>query len=122
LNIVIGEWFRMPRVGDDAFRKLVKDAGLKYDRSHGFQITSETDVGMVVSILKGELNEDVEVSLKCFLCDQTVECRECTYSDICDLSKVSQACICRVCRAAEEAPALYAIRFTEHSSRHDRAI
>jgi len=107
----------MPRVGGDVFRRLVKDAGLKYDRSKGFQATSETDLGMAVSILKGALREEVEVYLRCFICGRPVECGECGYREICDPIKVSQACICEGCLAKDEAPTLYALRFNEFSTK-----
>ncbi len=117
MKIVVGEWFRLPWVGNDVYRKLVSEAGLKHDKAKGFQATSDTDLDAVASILGGMLREEVEVSLKCFVCGGSVECGGCGYVDICRPSAVSQACVCRGCGSGEEASTLYYVRFAELAER-----
>ncbi len=112
MKIVVGEWFWMPQVGGDVFKKLVKDAGLKYDKSNGFQATPETDMRLVAALLQSALKEDVEVMLKCFICGAPVECEECRYNDVCGSTKTFQSCICKDCET-KEVSALYSMRFTE---------
>ncbi len=112
MKIVIGEWFQIPRVEGDVFKKLVKEAGLKYDRSNGFRATSETDLRLVESILKKTLNEDVEILLNCFICGGPVECKECRYRDACESTKAFQTCVCHGCET-DEVSTIYSMRFTE---------
>ena len=113
MKIVVGEWFRMPPVGADVFKKLVNEAALKYDKSNGFQATPETNLALVASILKEALHENVEMLLNCFICGGAVECSHCRYSDICGGSSVFASCICDDCENSEETPSIYAIRFAQ---------
>ena len=113
MKIIVGEWFRMPQVGGDIFRSLVKDAGLQYDKTRGFLASSETDLGLVTTILGNTLKENVVVLLKCFICGASIECEECKYKDACQSSKVFQSCICKDCESKEEVSNIYSMRFTE---------
>jgi|TARA_B100001964_G_C13654124_1_gene346085 hypothetical protein len=113
MKIIVGEWFRMPQVGGDIFRSLVKDAGLQYDKTRGFLASSETDLGLVTTILGNTLKENVVVLLKCFICGASIECEECKYKDACQSSKVFQSCICKDCDIKEEVSNIYSMRFTE---------
>jgi hypothetical protein len=113
LIIVIGEWFWIPHVGEDVFRNLVKDAHLQYDKSLGFQFTSDTNIDLVTAIFESAFKEDVKIFLKCFICNEPVECEECRYNDVCQSSKIFQSCICKKCYSNAESLSLYSIRFTE---------
>ncbi len=113
MKIIVGEWFRMPQVGGDIFRSLVKDAGLQYDKTRGFLASSETDLGLVTTILGNTLKENVVVLLKCFICGASIECEECKYKDACQSFKVFQSCICKDCDIKEEVSNIYSMRFTE---------
>ena len=113
MKIIVGEWFRMPQVGGDIFRSLVKDAGLQYDKTRGFLASSETDLGLVTTILGNTLKENVVVMLKCFICGTAIECEECKYKDVCRSSQIFQSCICKNCDTKEEVANIYSMRFTE---------
>lgn len=113
MKIVVGEWFWIPHVDEDVFRNLVKEARLQYDKSLGFQVNSETNLDLVTAILESAFKEDVNIILKCFICDSLVECKECSYNDVCQSSRVSQSCICKRCYSNNESLNMYSIRFTE---------
>jgi hypothetical protein len=89
--------FKLPRVGSDVFAKLMR-AKLKYDRKKGmFEITDNTNLQLVLSILNAALNDEVILELQCILCSKSAGCSECEYADICDRSNVSSLCICKEC-------------------------
>lgn len=113
MKIVIGECFWIPQLERDVFGNLVKKAGLHYDKSHGFKVTSETDLDLMKNILEIALKEEIEVVLKCFICGDTVECIECVYQNNCESSKVFYSCVCKTCDVKDEVSNLYAIRFLE---------
>ena len=49
-----------------------------------------------------------EVSeLKCVVCGGSAGCTQCEFRDDCDLSKVSQLCICKKCNDLSDSFALY---------------
>lgn len=112
MNIIIGEWFWLPRVGGDVFKKLVNEAGLKYDRTKGFQATSMSDLSLISSIIKDELREDVEVVMKCFICSNHVKCSACRYYENCESARKYHTCVCSNCES-EDISTIYAMRFTE---------
>jgi hypothetical protein len=113
LKIIVGERFRLPQVEGDIFRSLVKEAGLQYDKTKGYLASSETDLGLVTSILGKALKEEVVVMLKCFICGASIDCEECKYKDACQSSKIFQSCICKDCDTKEEVSNIYSMRFTE---------
>ena len=82
MKIVMGEWFRIPRVGPDVFKRLVSEVGLIYDKYSGFKATSETDLVLLISVLRIALKEDVEVIIKCFICGAPVNCGKCRYNRV----------------------------------------
>ena len=113
MKIVLGEWFSLPRLGKDQFLRLVREAGLKYDKAHGFRTTSNTDLYLVSSLLSGALQEDVVFTVKCFICGEEVACHKCIYDEACDRRRVSPNCICDECKEKPEATTLYSMRFAE---------
>lgn len=113
MELVVGEWFQLPRLGSDVFMKLVRQAGLRYESGKGFLADAKTDLLAVTSVLRGVLGEPIEIVLRCFVCSKPVECSTCVYNEVCDRRRVSSACICNACRGKRDAFALYALRFTE---------
>lgn len=97
IKISKGVPFKLPRVGSDIFAKLMR-AKLKYDRKKGtFEITDNTNLPLVLSILNTVLKDEVVLELECILCSKSAGCSECEYADICDRSDVSSLCICKEC-------------------------
>jgi hypothetical protein len=92
LRIVIGGWFKLPRLGMDVFSALMK-IGVRYDREMGFMLSSDTDVDSAVRVISRSLGEPVELSLRCFVC-LNVACEPCPYVSICDRRKVASMCLC----------------------------
>ncbi|MDP7444728.1 MAG: hypothetical protein QGF64_03500 [Candidatus Poseidoniia archaeon] len=113
MKIIVGEWFRIPQVERDIFRSLVREARLQYDKTRGYLASSETDLGLMTTILGNALKENVVVMLKCFICGTAIECEECKYKDVCRSSQIFQSCICKNCDTKEEVANIYSMRFTE---------
>lgn len=107
------EWFSLPRLGTDVFMKLVREAGLKYEKGRGFKATVDTDLVLATSVLEAALGEPVEVEVRCFLCGEAAGCHTCTFKTLCDRRKISPHCICERCKTASEAYATYTMRFAE---------
>ncbi len=96
-----GKKFRLPRLGKDVFAKLMR-AKLKYDKNDGsFEITEETDLTTVSSILKAALNEQIILELQCIICSKGAGCAECEYASMC--SRASDLCICNECLSRSDA-------------------
>jgi aspartate/tyrosine/aromatic aminotransferase len=115
MKIIVGEWFWIPRVEGDIFKKIVKKNGLKYNNSKGFQTTSETDLKDIVTILNKALDEEVVMMLKCFICSAQIDCSNCRYSDACESISSFQKCLCEECET-NEVSNIYSMRFTELAS------
>lgn len=113
MKIVLDEWFSLPRLGMDVFTKLVREAGLEYDKGKGFRATARTDLVTVTSVLQSALREETEVEVRCFICGEPVGCSTCVYSKVCDRRRISPRCICEKCKNGKDAFALYSIRFAE---------
>lgn len=115
MKIPIGEHFKLPLMGKDAFIKLTREVGLKYDSKEGFVITPKTRLDLLVPILQEALKEDVSFVLKCFTCGNVTPCETCVYNSVCDRKAVSPACICDSCRDKKDAFPLYSEKFIEIS-------
>lgn len=92
MKVLLGAWFTLPMLGRDSFAALMKQ-GVKYDKALGFKIDADADVGAVLRTLRSALREDVELSLRCYVCGKEA-CPGCAYSDVCDRGVVSPACLC----------------------------
>lgn len=92
MRIVVGAWFKLPRLGTDAFSSLMKQ-GVRYDRQMGFMLGPDTDVESVVKTLGRVLREDVDLQVRCFICLNPA-CPSCRYLPVCDRSRVSPMCLC----------------------------
>lgn len=92
MKILIGSWFTLPRVGRDVFSALMKN-GVVYDKTMGFKIDSATDLESVVRIIGSATGEEVDLSVRCFICGAEA-CPGCPYNDVCDRRRVSSLCLC----------------------------
>jgi hypothetical protein len=108
IKILLGNWFGLQRVGPDVFSALMRQARLKYDREKRmFMVAPETDVSVVVAILKEALKDDVVIELPCFVCGRSAGCSECEFLDVCDRTEVSNQCICKGCQEHADAYGAY---------------
>ncbi len=92
MKILLGGWFSLPRLGRDVFSLLVKQ-GVTYDKGMGFRIDSGTDVQAAVRTIRAAIGEEVELTLRCFLCGKEA-CDGCPYLSSCDRTSVSTQCLC----------------------------
>jgi hypothetical protein len=92
LKVLLGAWFTLPIMGRDSFSALMKQ-GVKYDKALGFKMDAETDLGSALRTIRSALGEDVELSLRCFVCGKEA-CTGCAYADVCDRGAVSPICLC----------------------------
>lgn len=92
MRILVGAWFSLPRLGRDAFALLMRH-GVIYDRDMGFKFDSGTDLQAAVSTLGAATGEEVELTLRCFLCGRE-SCIGCPYFPSCDRSAYSTFCLC----------------------------
>ncbi len=92
MKIVIGGWFKLPRLGTQVFSALMKQ-GVKYDTEGGFMLSWETDIESAVKTIGNALSEPVELSVRCYICSN-VACAGCPYFDVCDRRRVSSMCLC----------------------------
>jgi hypothetical protein len=92
VKIVIGSWFNLPRLGTDVFSSLMK-AGVKYDKGRGFMFSSETDLQAATRTIGRATDEEVELSVRCFVCLREA-CVSCPFQGICDRRTVSSMCLC----------------------------
>ncbi len=113
VTIPVGDWFKLPFMGKDIFVRLTREANLGYDSDKGFLITPATNLGLATSILRTAIGEDVDYTVKCFICGSTAPCNTCIYAEICDKRVVSSACVCDICEGKEEAYTLYSLKFAQ---------
>src|SRR5712692_769739 len=67
MKIVVGAWFKLPRLGTAVFSALMRE-GVKYDRQTGFMLSPETDVESAVRTIGAATSEPVELSVRCYVC------------------------------------------------------
>jgi hypothetical protein len=91
-KILVGGWFDLPRLGRDVFAVLMKQ-GVVYDKSMGFKVDSATDLQAAVRTLRAATGEEVELTLRCYICGK-VACPGCPYLESCDRASVSTLCLC----------------------------
>ena len=111
-KIVMGGWFDLPKLGRDAFSVLMK-LGVKYETGLGFKLDGDSNVEGVVNILSAALGENVELSLRCFVCG-VVACEGCNYLPDCDRRKVSSSCLCAEHATVSGAYEAYSDTFREN--------
>ena len=114
IKILLGNWFNLPRVGPDAFSKLMRQARLKYDRQKRmFFVQPETDLATLTAILKEALKDYVIIELSCFVCNKSAGCSECEFVDVCDRTSVSNQCVCKGCFEEKDSYKHYCDSFAE---------
>ena len=97
IKIRLGKWIRLPRLGSNAFKDLMR-SGVKYEGGRGFLIDTSADLKKVRYIISGALNgAPVEFIFNCMVCGKETSCRECKYRGICSIEDVSHACLCEEC-------------------------
>jgi hypothetical protein len=111
MKVLLGAWFNLPRLGTSSFSLLMKQ-GVKYDRTLGFKIDAETDIGGAMRTLRSALGEDVELNLRCLICGKEA-CPGCSYSSFCDRSKVSPICLCAEHSSGPDAFEVYEKTFAQ---------
>jgi len=94
MKIILGGWFSLPRLERDEFSLLMRQ-GVRYDRSLGFRLDSETDLEAAARTIRAATGEEVELALRCFVCGREA-CDGCPYLEVCDRKKVSSLCLCSV--------------------------
>ncbi len=67
MKILVGSWFTLPRLGTDAFSAMMKQ-GVVYDKKLGFKLDSATDMELAVRTISSALGEEVELTVRCFIC------------------------------------------------------
>lgn len=92
MKVVVGGWFALPRLGRDAFSLLMRQ-GVVYDKEMGFKLDPATDIQAAVKTIGAATGEEVEVTLRCFLCGK-LACPGCPYASVCDRTSVSSLCLC----------------------------
>jgi hypothetical protein len=112
LKIIVGGWFDLPRVGRDVFSVLMKQ-GVIYDKAMGFKFDSGTDLQAAVRTLSAATGEEVELTLRCFVCGREA-CPGCPYLPSCDRTSVSTLCLCADHSPEKSVFDLYAKTFDVH--------
>ena len=110
MKIVVGAWFRLPRLGTEVFSALMKQ-GVRYDRERGFMLGSNTDTESAVRTLSRVLREEVDLSVRCFVC-LSEACPSCPYLSVCDRRRVSPLCLCEEHSSGEGAYGNYVNTFS----------
>jgi hypothetical protein len=93
MKILIGGWFKLPRLGTDVFSALVRGQGVRYDKELGFKLDAASDVEAAARTISAALGEEVELSVRCYICGNEA-CPGCPYLDDCDRRRVSPSCLC----------------------------
>ena len=88
----MGGWFELPKLGKEAFLALMK-TGVTYEKGMGFKLGDQTDIEAAVQVLREALADEVELSLRCFVCGIEA-CPACPYLEDCDRRRVSPLCLC----------------------------
>jgi hypothetical protein len=109
LRILVGGWFSLPRVGRDVFSVLMKQ-GVVYDKEMGFKFDSTTDMQAAVRTVSAATGEEVELTLRCFVCGKEA-CVGCPYNSSCDRAGVSTLCLCADHAPEKSVFALYSKTF-----------
>lgn len=93
--------FRLPYMGKDLFKALMR-AGLKYDRKGGgFYIDGDTDTTRLAKILREKLDLELEILKDCAICGSEIDCEACGFNEHC--LRGGDTCICLECYGREDA-------------------
>lgn len=109
MKVVVGTWFKLPRLGIDAFSALMK-VGVKYEKGMGFMLTPETNMSAATRTIERAIDERVELSVRCFICNVDA-CPNCTFQATCDRGVVSPMCLCDEHSSSGDAFEVYSRNF-----------
>lgn len=97
IKIKLGKWTRLPRLGGNAFKDLMR-SGVRYESGRGFLVDTNADLKKVRYIISGALNgAPVEFIFNCMVCGREVSCRDCSYRGVCSIEDSSHMCLCEKC-------------------------
>jgi len=97
IKISLSKGFTLPRLGKEAFAKLMR-SGVEYDKTSGlFTIKDVSKIDSIVAIIRESTNDIISIELQCVLCGKDAGCYECEFSNGCDRLSVSNKCICKDC-------------------------
>ncbi len=100
VKVKLDEWMRLPRLGTDSFKELMK-AGVRYDSGRGFLVPHDADLQRVKRAISGALKgAPVEFVFTCFICGREMTCEDCEYHGVCSIDSSSPHCICSSCAAS----------------------
>jgi hypothetical protein len=87
---------------------------VKYEKGMGFMFTQQTDLDFGARALEMSTGEKVELSVRCFLCQQEA-CVGCAYQTVCDRRRISPMCLCEEHSSADDAYEAYVKAFEENA-------
>ena len=93
--IPLQEWFRLPRLGKDGFKRIVS-AGVEYESKSGFRVRNNADLLNLKLVIASELNDDVQFTFRCFSCGERASCSDCVYNSGCGIEFCGR-CVCSKC-------------------------
>jgi len=97
IKVSLSKGFTLPRLGKEAFAKLMR-SGVEYDKASGlFIIKDASKIDSIVAIIRESTNDTISIELQCVLCGKDARCYECEFSNGCDRLHVSNKCICKDC-------------------------
>ncbi|MDG6928508.1 MAG: hypothetical protein JRN39_04110 [Nitrososphaerota archaeon] len=99
IDVPLGEWFRLPRLGTEGFRRLM-GAGLEYETATGFRVKEGADLVLLKGALESEVRDKVEFSFGCQCCGARTSCADCRYHGSCSIER-SGRCVCGSCAALD---------------------
>lgn len=99
IRISLGKGFTLPRLGKDAFARLMR-SGVEYNKANGlFTIKDASKLDSIVAIIKESTSVPVSIELPCVICSNDAGCYECEFSSSCNRLEVACKCICKDCMA-----------------------
>ncbi len=97
VKVKLDEWVRLPRLGTDAFKELMR-SGVRYESGKGFLVPHDADLQRVKRAISGALNgAPVFFEFRCMLCGREMSCEDCEYYGSCSIESSSPACVCEDC-------------------------
>ena len=99
----------------EVFAALMR-SGVKYDYDKGFMVDDRTNLKNALDLIGTALGETVTVAttlseIKCFTCKEKIDCKSCTYFDICP--RDSKLCLCESHKQGEKNLGEYSVAFAD---------
>jgi hypothetical protein len=98
LRIQLETWVSLPRLGKEAFSKLMK-LGVEYSTARGFYFRADTNLREAKRIISSATGEEVSFDFKCYVCGRDASCVNCEYAKTCSIELVGGRCVCGGCAA-----------------------